>query len=131
MTQKELIEYWLAESDKDYNSMLNIAKSRENHWVLFIGHLSVEKALKALYVQNNEKNVVPKIHSLVKLAELANLDVSDEMFVKLSTITLFNIQARYPDYKKKFRNTCTDEYTKEKIICIREVLDWLKSEIKK
>jgi hypothetical protein len=26
---------------------------------------------------------------------------------------MFNLQARYPEYKKKFYDICTDEYTEE------------------
>ena len=51
MTNEELICFWISSSDDNYNSMLNIFKSGEYMWSLFVGHLVIEKLLKAYYVK--------------------------------------------------------------------------------
>ena len=45
----------------------------------------------------------------------------------LETISHFNLEARYDDYKKTFENKCTDEYTENQIKNIEEVRTWLKT----
>ena len=129
MKKQEYIKYWIQQSDKDYKSMINIKEKGENSWALFIGHLCIEKLIKALYIQNNDENNVPRIHNLPRLAELAKISIDESLFEKLAVITLFNIEARYPDYKNKFYNLCTDEYTDNKILEIEEVIKCLKSQI--
>jgi len=39
------------------------------------------------------------------------MELTDEFSDWLDTITSFNINARYDDYKKEFYNLCTREYT--------------------
>lgn len=51
MEKKDMIDYWVKTSDNDYNTMLNLLKSKDYQWSLFIGHLVIEKLLKAIYVK--------------------------------------------------------------------------------
>ena len=63
----------------------------------------VEKLIKAVYAKRSDDyKSVPYSHDLLYLAEKAGLELSDEMLKNLAVITSFNIQARYPDYKKAF-----------------------------
>ena len=61
---------------------------------LFIGHLVLEKVLKALYIKNNRNQVPPKIHNLVKLAEISHLEPDSERALILDRINDFNIEVR-------------------------------------
>ena len=92
-----------------------------------MGHLVIEKLLKALYAKNN-KNApyAPKSHNLLHLAEKTKLKLTDRQEDLLDTITRFNLNARYDDYKKEFYERCTEEYTSEQIKNIEEVRIWLK-----
>lgn len=94
---------------------------------LFLGHLVIEKLLKGLYAKNNIANPYAiKSHNLLALAEKCNLELTDEQIQKLKVITQFNISARYDDYKESFKQKCTDEYTSQQIINIKEVRIWLR-----
>ncbi len=62
----------------------------EYMWSLFIGHLAIEKLLKAYYIKTVETEV-PRIHDLYKLAIKSNLDLSDEQKDSLQHITLFRV----------------------------------------
>jgi hypothetical protein len=64
---------------------------------------------------------------LLRLARAAGLDVSDETAERLITVTAFNLEARYPDFKRSFRQICTPEYTARQMTLIKGVLAWLKS----
>lgn len=82
--------------------------------------------LKALYSKTN-KNApyAPKSHDLSYLASKIPLELTNEQKILLSTITRFNIDGRYDDYKNNFYNLCTEEYTKESIDKINVARNWL------
>jgi len=128
MNNIDLMNYWLESADEDYNVMQVLYNNNKNSWCLFLGHLVIEKLLKALYAKNN-KNAphAPKSHDLLYLTEKIGLDLTDEQEKLLNIITKFNMSARYDDYKKDFQNKCTDEYTLEQMKNIEEVRIWLKS----
>ncbi len=91
---------------------------------LLIGHLVLEKLLKACYVKTTEEHA-PRVHDLLRLANLCQLEFDDEMADKLDAITTFNINARYPDLKQAFYKKCTEEFTSKNIMKIEEVRAWL------
>lgn len=41
----------------------------------------------------------------------------------------FHLEVRYPDYKQKFYECCTQEYTEPYFTKIKEFYQWLKSQI--
>ena len=134
MNNIDLMNFWIDSAEEDYNVMKYLYKGKKNSYCLFFGHLIIEKLLKALYAKKN-KNApyAPKSHDLLHLAEKIGLKLNEKQEDLLDTITKFNINARYDDYKKEFYSKCTDEYTKEQVKNIKEVRTWLKKllEIKK
>ena len=127
MTNIDLMNYWIESSDRDYESMKKNYETKQYTWALFIGHLTIEKLLKALYAKVNKNNPYPpKIHNLVILAERCNIKLDDKKTTILMTCNSFNISARYEDYKNEFYKRCTEEYTSEQIKNIEEVRVWLK-----
>ena len=130
MNSKELEKYWIESSDRDYESMLKNFESKQYTWALFIGHLTLEKLLKAIYARKNESSPYPpKIHNLNILAERCGLEVSEEYTKILFTCNSFNISARYEDYKNEFYERCTKDYTEKQIKNIKEVREWLKAQL--
>lgn len=128
MNNIDLMNYWLDSSDEDYNVMQVLYNNKKNTWCLFLGHLVIEKLLKALYAKNNKSApYAPKSHDLLYLIEKIGLDITDEQEDLLNTITKFNMSARYDDYKKEFYLKCTDDYTREQIENIEEARKWLKN----
>lgn len=127
MEKQDLIQYWIKSADKDYRSMNRMFKSREYMWALFVGHLVIEKLLKACYVKYVDDNV-PRIHNLLRLAELCAFDLSEKQKDMLVTITSFNINARYGSIKQSFYKKCTKKYTTIWTKHIRELRKWIKTE---
>ncbi len=121
----EVVNYWIESSDSDYNSMLNMYEKKDYHWALFTGHLLIEKLLKAYYVKLKKKHA-PLIHNLLKLATDIGLELTDENKSFLVTVTVFNINARYDDFKRVFYKKCTKKYTDLWIKKIRENREWIK-----
>lgn len=126
MDKSELVRYWEETSDRDYVTMLHLQNSGDFHWALFIGHIVIEKLLKACYVKLIG-NKVPLTHDLLRLAKAAGLELNNDLANDLDFITTFNISARYPDYKQVFYNKCTKEFSEENIKKIEGVRLWLKN----
>ena len=127
MNNIDLMNYWIESSDRDYESMQKNYETEQYTWALFIGHLVIEKLLKAYYAKMNDNNPYPpKIHNLNILAERCNIEVDERKAKILMTCNSFNISARYEDYKNEFFERCTKEYTSEQINNIEEVRLWLK-----
>jgi len=127
--KQKLINHWLVGSDEDYKTMIAMLDAKRFSWALFVGHLVIEKLLKAYFVDVNG-GYPPFTHNLLKLALDAQLELTDERKFVLTTITAFNINSRYDDYKMSFQNQCTDLYTHEWINKIKELRIWIKEQIK-
>lgn len=130
MNSQDLVKFWIESSDRDYESMMKNYESKQYTWALFIGHLVLEKLLKAIYAKVNiESPYPPKIHNLNAIAQKCGLKLDEKQTKILFTCNSFNISARYEDYKNEFYKKCTDEYTKEQINNIEEVRIWLKKQL--
>ncbi|MEI6434386.1 MAG: HEPN domain-containing protein [Bacteroidota bacterium] len=70
--------------------MMDLFATKNYHWALFIGHLIIEKLLKALFIKQM-KEMPPLIHDLRRIAEKAGIAVDEEHKIILDTITRFNI----------------------------------------
>ncbi|HAO22326.1 MAG TPA: DNA-binding protein [Desulfobacteraceae bacterium] len=129
MDKKELIRYWTESADKDFQTMIHLLEKEDFTWSLFIGHIVIEKLLKAWYVQN-VSDTPPFIHDLVRLAEKGVLFLDENQKDILDTITAFNLRARYDDYKMEFYNKCTRDFTEKWIEHIREFRTWIKEKLR-
>ena len=96
----KIFKHWIETSDDDFNTMLVLFRSKSYHWALFMGHIAIEKLLKAYFVKTHQ-NHAPFTHNLYRLAELCGLEISEEQAEWLFKITTFNLNARYDDYKQE------------------------------
>lgn len=120
--------HWVTTSDKDFNTMLHLYNSKDFHWSLFIGHIVIERLLKACVVRESQKHA-PFTHDLTKLATLSGLQFTEEYLDWLDTITTFNMNARYDSYKEAFYNKCTFDFTTEWIEKIKILQSWIKERL--
>lgn len=63
---------------------------------LFFAHLALEKMLKALICKATG-DLAPRLHNLVRLAELTRIPIQPEQVATLAVMNAFNIEGRYPD----------------------------------
>jgi HEPN domain-containing protein len=108
--REKVIKYWIDSSDDDFETMVVMFDTGRYSWSLFVGHLMIEKLLKALFVKKNN-DFPPFIHNLLRLAEKCDMDLSEEQRLFFATVTAFNINTRYDDYKMSFQRTCTPEFS--------------------
>jgi len=124
--KNKLIDFWLDSSEKDFKTMMDLFRTKNNNWSLFMGHLVIEKLSKALFVKNQE-DYPPLIHDLRRILEKAGVEIDEDKKIILDTVTRFNIKARYDDYKQNFYKLCTDNFTKEWVDKIKDTRSWIKS----
>ena len=125
MRREDIINYWRNSAEQDFATMMNLFNSRDYHWSLFLGHLVVEKLLKAVFIKNIGNENPPRTHDLLLLASKAEVVTDSKREDMLDLITTFNISTRYPDYKLSFYKKCTESYTTERISEIKELRLWL------
>jgi len=130
MTQEEHINYWLESAQHDLETAESLFNSAKYDWSLFVAHLVLEKTIKSIFVKNNQNKIPPKIHNLVRLSELSLLDLNEEQRIFLDEVNDFNLEVRYPEYKKEFYKFCSKEVAEKYLSQIKELLKWLKSQFK-
>jgi HEPN domain-containing protein len=123
-----IILHWRESSEENYATMKNLIKTKEFAWSLFLGHLVIEKLLKALYVKKLQKHPIFS-HDLLRLAKMIEIELPDDYDEWLDKITTFNLNARYDNYKQSFSKLCTVEFSNEWIGKIEILRKWLISQL--
>ena len=120
--------YWISEAEEALMVANHLFEKKDYSYALFFGHLAVEKISKAVYVQNKKEHA-PPIHNLHRLGKLAGISLDRDKIERLILISSFNIEARYPDIQRSFRQKCTKEFTTGQMEIIEEIFKWLKEMI--
>jgi len=87
---------WLKQSEYDLMTAKDMYKAGRYIYTVYMCHLAVEKALKALINVSTGK-MPPKIHNLIRLLKLASADLTEEQKEFLATINTAAIITRYPE----------------------------------
>ena len=124
MDKQEKINYWIKSAENDWRVAGHLFEKEDYPYALFFGHLTIEKLLKAIFVNKFDESP-PYTHRLTYLAEKAGLDISPKRLEILEIITDFNLEARYPDEKFSFHKKCNKEFTQTNLKKIEEIREWL------
>ena len=127
MDIKEIELFWISEAEEALQVADHLIEKGDYSYALFFGHLAIEKLLKALYVVKQNDHA-PPIHNLLRLAKLAGIAVPEDKIDVLIEISAFNIETRYPDFKRAFRKKCNVEYAEKQKTAIKEVYQWLQEQ---
>jgi HEPN domain-containing protein len=123
-----IINFWRESSDQNYATMNNLMKTKDFSWALFLGHLVIEKLLKALYVKRLQQHPIFS-HDLLRLAKKVEILLPEGYEEWLDEITTFNLNTRYDNYKQSFHKLCTIEFSSEWIEKIEILRKWLISQL--
>lgn len=93
-------------------------------YCLFMCHLAIEKLLKALIVAQTH-NHAPYTHNLIELATKSGKEFSGAQKKLLAELNEFNLEARYPDWKRVFYKTATQEFASNYLAQTKELFIWL------
>jgi HEPN domain-containing protein len=128
LNTEKTVSYWLEGAEYDLGVANAMFKSKKYPYALFMGHLSLEKLLKAFVVRHTKAHA-PFSHSLPYLVEKSGVKVPEKILIKLREFMEFHFEARYPDANKAFYKKCTKVYTTEKLKEIKEVFKWVKAKL--
>lgn len=94
-------------------------------YVFFCCQQAVEKMLKALVVTRLNE-FPPRIHNLVRLAEAAGVQVTEERTAWLRRLAGYYILTRYPEERGDVPEV-TDRESREILRETKDVIAWLRS----
>jgi HEPN domain-containing protein len=115
------ISYWRASAEEDWGAAEDLVRLRRLRHGLFFAHLALEKVLKA-HVCRVTRDLPPRIHQLLRLADRAKLLLSDEQRVLLARFDRHQLEGRYSDTLLGVEDPAA---TKEELREAREVFEWL------
>lgn len=121
---------WLKQADYDMDTAEIMFDSKRYIYAVFMCHLSLEKALKGLYLYRLNK-IPPKIHNLVYLVEKIKLQLPENLYDSVFTLNRVSVPTRYPDDLQRMLKDYDRERTKEIVEKGKEVLQWLKTQLEK
>jgi HEPN domain-containing protein len=90
------IAYWREGAQEDWVVAQELVDGNRTRHGLFFSHLALEKILKA-HVCRKTRDLAPRIHNLVRLAELAEISLRPEQIDILAEMNAFNLEGRYPE----------------------------------
>ncbi|MBI5184374.1 MAG: HEPN domain-containing protein [Nitrospinae bacterium] len=125
---EKTVQYWAEGAEYDMGVADAMLQTGKHPYALFMGHLALEKLLKALVVKTTQKHA-PFTHSLTLLAEKSGVQIPDEIILMLAEFMEFHFESRYPEEQKNFYLKCTKEFTAGKIQKVKEVFTWLKKKL--
>ena len=91
---------------------------------VFMCHLSVEKALKAVY-HRSTGSIPPKHHNLLYFVQHLNLNPPGDLLLALGKLNRMSIVTRYPDDLRKLQKAITAARARELLKSGQEALKWL------
>ena len=125
---KKATANWLQSMGYDLKTVSTLLKDRKYIYVVFMCHLAIEKALKAV-LSEMFKELPPYTHNLNRLIELGNIKLPHKHQDFINKINLQSVPTRYPeDFKKlskEFDKKIAELYLKQ----TRGVIRWLKQNI--
>ncbi len=112
---------WLRQAEYDIETAGAMLDSRRYIYCVFMCHLSIEKALKALYAKKLGKNP-SKTHNLVYLAQSIHLDLPEQIKEFLEMLDDVSVPTRYPEELEKLIKEYTENKTKDILDKSREIM---------
>lgn len=118
------IQSWRDGAISELKPMRDLLQTGNPRQALFWAHLAVEKALKA-QVTKATQNVAPYTHSLLRLAAIADIILSDEQKNLLEDLNGFQQTGRYNDSQAEIGSDLEPGEAEEYINKSEELVQWL------
>lgn len=115
MPKEQHIEFWRTNSNEDWETMFDLLWCGKKVYALYFVFLSIEKLLFACWIKDNASNTPPMTHDLKLLANQTDLELTGEQYNLIGVIQSWNIETRYPDYKKNLHRIATEKYLNDQI----------------
>ncbi|MFC2134973.1 HEPN domain-containing protein [Bacteroidota bacterium] len=121
MNYDKQIEYWKCGAEEDLETAGILLEKKKIKEGLFFCHLSIEKVIKAIFVQQNNEPA-PKSHNLLYLLSKTDISIKESYEEFLGILMKYQLEGRYPDY---ILDKPDDEAVNKYFETTKELLDWL------
>lgn len=112
LSKNDHIDYWVSSSEQDWERAMYMREKKDFVFCLFCVHLCLEKLSKALWVKENpNNNYPPRIHDIKHILSDTSFLPTANQSLLIDNIQRYQIEGRYPDYKKLIFSYTTKEYT--------------------
>jgi HEPN domain-containing protein len=125
MDTRKQVDYWKTSADEDFSAAQSLLEKGHLRHSLFFAHLAIEKMLKA-HVAVKTSDLPPRIHNLVRLAEIAGLRLDTKKTELLYEFGVYQLEGRYPDSEQIMLDLQT---AKSELLKAKELLEWLKTQL--
>ena len=122
------VEHWTEQAQYDLETAAAMQASGRYLYVLFCCQQAMEKALKAI-VAKKSNEFPPRIHNLVRLAEIAALQLPPERTQLLRELSNYYIQTRYPEEIPALAAKISETQSRKVLEQTEETIQWLLSMI--
>jgi HEPN domain-containing protein len=121
-------QQWVEDAAYDLQSAEAMFRSGRYFFVVFMCHLTVEKLLKAVIVEN-EGIEPPRIHSLVALEARAGVTVPSEHRALIDELDDKSVLTRYPDGRRRIASQLNAQTSKDVYQRTEAFSQWLKQQM--
>jgi HEPN domain-containing protein len=122
----DLSRQWADQARYDMETADAMLKAGRYLYVVFCCQQAVEKAIKALIVRRTGE-FPPRVHNLVRLAEVAEIESDGERIRFLGELSGYYIQSRYPEEIKTVGSAVTAELAREVLGKTEQIVTWVLS----
>jgi HEPN domain-containing protein len=122
----DLSRQWAERARYDLDTAEAMLKAGRYLYVLFCCQQAVEKALKAVIVKKTGE-LPPRIHNLLRLAETAGIESSEEQIDLLTKLSGYYIKSRYPEEIRVAGAAITQRLAQEILGRTEQTVKWVLS----
>ena len=115
-----MVEYDLATAEQMF-------KTGRYVYVVFMCHLALEKALKAIVSQETKK-APPKTHDLIFLVNLTKIKIEPNLLDFVGMLNNVSVVTRYPEDLSRLVLSYPKQVTQEYLRKTRKVILWIKKD---
>jgi HEPN domain-containing protein len=123
------VKNWVATSNYDIRTAEAMYKAGRYIYVVFMCHLAMEKMLKALLAKKYPKDIPPKIHNLINLAQRADISPPENLRDFFQRIDNVSIATRYPEDLRRLSKEFNQDRAKQILADTKRMLKWFKQQL--
>lgn len=129
MTLKDEKE-WILQAEDDLKSAEVLLKGARYTHCVFFCHLSIEKALKAVYVHKFKEDP-PRTHNLTMLLNEIDVRPPKHLLKLIDRLATASVPTRYPEDLRWISEKYTKANTPEIVKTTRMVVSWIREHLGK
>ncbi|MCL2651874.1 MAG: HEPN domain-containing protein [Candidatus Azobacteroides sp.] len=124
MEQQLKYEEWFFQSDYDLETAHQLLQSGRSVYCIFMCHLSLEKALKGLFIKRLNE-FPPKLHDLMYFVDRISLPLENTHLNFLMWLNRMAIITRYPEDLQNMIKLFSEEQTNNVYKQAKTVQQWI------